>query len=1332
MYISSNNANFNKNYLKILPMKEKIFILVFLVSGFFLELPGKAQDPKVIASAKDKKYKKEWKTVDSLDRLGLPKSALEIVNKIYNLAKTDKNNDQIIKSLMYRMKYLNDSEEDIFEQLFKDMDAEISESSLPNRHLLHSMKAEMFWMYYRNNRYQILNRTNTIGYQSDDIKTWTLDQLLDKVIRHYLLSLEEKDSLFKTDLKIYDEIISFGHDARKLRPSLYDFLASRAFQFFSSTELTMNRPADFFQLKEEFYFAQPEDFINSKISTSDSLSLHYNAILILKDWLTFRMADTNTAALVDLDLSRLSFVYNKSVNANKESLYLESLIKMQDKYRQSPEYAEIGYYIAHFYYTRSEKFNFNDELTFQYKGDKVKALEICDLCNEKFPGSYGAKLCLSLKNDIQSKSLGFQIENFLAPAENFPMLITYRNIAKVYVRVGSIDPEAYQKLGNKFYGEKLYEQLLKTAKILKNYQVELRGTNDYNNHSTEAILEGLPIGTYLVFLSNNEQFDYHKNVSNYSLVTVTGLSYIERVLNDGNIEYTILDRNTGFPLKDVQVKAIYQDYDYKSRTYKKFIYGTYTTDADGRCVVEFEKTKQSKSISIELTYGKDFYDPDGSTYLYSRNYQRSSYRKVFLYTDRAIYRPGQTVYYKGIMLSSDGEKSEAEVNKQTTVVLYDVNFQKVAEQVVTTNEFGSFSGNFVIPKGLLNGQMQLYTYDGSMYFSVEEYKRPKFQVEMLPFTGSYVLNDTVKVIGKAVSFAGSMISEAKVKYRVLRKPVWRGWWYYSYPDAEYQMAEGSLISNEKGEFEIKFMALPDLTRPKNKYLFFQYEIIIDVTDLNGETQSTRKTMLVGSSALEVSLDIPEQIAREKAGTTNINTRNVNGEFLPAKGEIRIFKLKNPEAPLRDRPWNNPDEFIYSLNDWNKLFPGNVYKDENNHRSREKEKLILSRNFDTEKEKSLDLSAMQNWDPGIYVAETKSVDAFGNPVEWSNYFVLYALKDGQMPDSLINWFVPVNTTVEVGEKAKFIIGSGLRDTRILYEIEHQANIVERKWLEPRGKQLLIEIPVREEYRGNFSVHFVFMKNNRIYKHGVTINVPRTDRLLDITFETFRDKLVPGQDEEWKIKIRGKNGEKVAAELMASLYDASLDQFRPNSWYFSIYNSYYATLNWRTNAFGTIKSRTVSKDLNPYVSMPYKAYDYLNWFGFNYYAYDRYYDYEVVEEAVMLDDVATGEGVKKKNGGKKRTEMPLAYEKIQTKDEDKQARDEESGLVGGLEISKPTETDFSNVQIRTNFNETAFFYPHLQTNEEGEVIVRFKIPGVAYYMENDGICPYQRCKIRERWE
>jgi hypothetical protein len=274
-------------------------------------------------------------------------------------------------------------------------------------------------------------------------------------------------------------------------------------------------------------------------------------------------------ALVDLDLKRLQFVYHYSVHPDKDQLYLKALEKLQQENLDKEEYAEISYYIAQYYNTRAAKYNFENELTYQFKYDKKKALEICENAIEKYPKSYGAQMCKSLKAKILSASLNFTVENQLAPNQRFPLLVNYRNISKVYTRIGKIDPKQLDKLYDKHYGDKLYEQIKKSVQVVQNSSFDLKGTDDYNTHNTELLMNQLPIGTYVVFVANNEKFDYKKNTTSYSVITVTGLAYIQRTISDGSIEYHVMDRTSGKPLKDVKVKAWYEKYNYTLRKYQK-------------------------------------------------------------------------------------------------------------------------------------------------------------------------------------------------------------------------------------------------------------------------------------------------------------------------------------------------------------------------------------------------------------------------------------------------------------------------------------------------------------------------------------------------------------------------------------------------------------------------------------------------------------------------------------------------------------------------------------------------------------------------------------------
>ncbi|MBN2756054.1 MAG: hypothetical protein JXR51_02680 [Bacteroidales bacterium] len=1291
-------------------MKKALFILSLIYLHLFNGYFTYNANSQILNDVK--KNKTEWAKVDSLDKLALPESALKLVEDIYKIAKKDNNHDQIIKAFIYRMKYINATKENSFENLIQDTKVEISNSDFPNNAVLNSMLAEMYWMYYTNNRYNFYERTNTIDYNSDDIKTWTLDQLIDKVIKHYLISLSEKEKLQNTLTNSYDEIIQFGSNSRELRPSLYEFLAWRALDFFKTSELSLSKPADYFQLKEDFYFSDAESFSKIKINTKDTLSLHFYAILIYKEILNFRLNDKNLPALINSDLSRIEFVNRFSVNANKDTLYLNYLRKLQFKYADKEEFAEISYYIADYYNKNSIKYNPEIENTKIFKNFKQIAYNLCENAIDKFPKSYGASMCMNLKYNILNANLSFKTEKVLSVGQNFSSLISYRNIDTVFIKVGKIDRELLSKLKDKYYGKELYDKIKSSVKAIKSYTEILPESNDFNAHKTEFVFDKLDFGTYIIFIANNEKFEYDKNITTYSEINISNIAYFKRKLQNGSFEFHVMDRTKGTPLNNVTVKAYYQKYNYTLRKYRKILNGTYTTNEQGYFIVDAVKGQDSKYLSFEFINGADYYDSESSAYLYFSEYNPQKSKKVFLYTDRAIYRPGQTIYFKGIMINTDGENNEIVANQKVNVILYDVNYKKIADQNYTTNEFGSFNGTFSIPQGLLNGQMQIYCSGyGYKYVSVEEYKRPKFEVEILPFEGNYLLNDTVSIKGKAKAFAGSMISDAKVKYRISRTPIWHGWWYYSIPSIEIQIADGELITDEKGEYEIDFVALPDLSINKSEHVLFNYKIDIDVTDLNGETHSVSKNMLVGYTSLKLSLDIPNDVNKDDIiDKFKINTSNVNGEFITAKGEINVYKLQKLNSALRERMWEKPDQYLYSNQEWEKLFAGNVFDDENNIQKRKIEKLVFNSKFDTEKSKEIEFSKINKWESGLYYAETKSVDAFGNSVSWKNYFVVFSEKDKQTADKIIDYFIPLKTNAEPGENAEFLIGSAEKNIKVLYEIEHKNKIIEKKWLQLNDNQHVIEIPVKEEYRGNFAVHFNYILNNRYYKHTETIIVPYSNKRLDIVFETFRDKLYPGQNEEWKMKISGKNGEKVAAEFLTTLYDASLDMFKANYWDFNIYRSYYSSLAWNSDAFNTLASQLYSINFNKNFYFPYRAFDQFNWFGFSYYYYnDRYFSFggvETEEEAPMLEKVTRKES--KKNGNK-RTALPVSDMKANGDEFDDSLPGEPTvEAIEDNDKELQTGENFENVHIRTNFNETAFFYPELQTNSEGELIVKFTIP------------------------
>ncbi len=1274
---------------------------------------------------KGEKYRNEWSKVDSLERYGLPKSALEIIEQIYQKARAENNPEQMIKTFIFRMKNTTATEENAFEEKIKELEEEIKLSIFPSNAIMHSMLAEMYWMYYSANRWKFYNRTQTVGFNNDDMKTWDLSKLADRVIKHYQLSIQNSDSLQHIQVTDIDELIAKGN-ARNLRPTLYDFLALRAVNFFSNTELSLPKPAENFELREDFYFSDAEEFVKQKLESPDSLSLKYWASVTLQNLLKFRLADKNIEAYLEADISRLEFALKSSVNEIKDSLYFEALKKLEDKFKSNPYSNELSYLIAKYYSTRAVKYNPLQEETYMYKMDNMKALEICNNVIRNDARNFAKEKCENLKFEIEREILNFNIESSVIPNQKILVKISYKNATKVYVRISKIDLEKYQQWTEKNYGKDLITKLLKETTVAQMKVVDLPDDNDLMQHSAEILLDKLPIGNYLILISDNETFSTDKRYTAYDLFTVTNISYVQRRQEDGSYDFYVLHRQSGVALANVSAQLWYSEYNYKTQHYEKKKGAEYISNSDGYFSIPNQKNNY-RNFLITFRRDNDFLSSDES-YYYGYYYNKQPKNKyTYFFTDRAIYRPGQTIYFKGIVLNTDGENNDILPNQAVTVSFFDVNYQKIKDLKLTTNEYGTINGTLEIPTGVINGSMQLVAdIGGSKALSVEEYKRPKFEVKMLPNNGIYRLNDSVEVKGTAKALSGANLTDAIVSYRVVRTPLWRGWWNYDHSFREVEILNGKSKTNEKGEVSVKFKAIPDLSVKKNNNIVFNYRVYVDVTDINGETQSTQGSITVGFIALSVNVDIEAELNREKTDEIKILTQNLNGEFITAKGTIKIFQLEEPKDVLRNRLWSISDKYLYTETEWKNEFPGNTYKDECSLLKLKKGDEIFNYQFDTEKDKKFSAKGILKWKPGRYVAIIKSKDQFGVDVENEKYFVLYSEKEKDMPIQNMEWFSAVNYICEPGDIAKFLIGSSGKDIKVLFETEVKGKITEKKWITLSNEQKLIEIPVIEAYRGNATVHFTYIKDSRLYSNSQAIIVPYTNKQIDIEFMTFRDKLQPGEQEEWQLKIKGTKGDKIAAEMLATLYDASLDAFKTNYWDFNIYKTYYSSLTWGANSFAASMASSFTVNTE-YHSFPTISDDQLNWFGFNYYSYGLYGRNQRMSsrgEGNVKTKSAKLKGAGDKNVmAEEASPAPMAKEMEKKPSSGKMDADgiDDASVTGGesdtpgqkgqkdgISKNKREEVDLGNVKARSNFSETAFFFPDLKTNEKGEVIIKFTIP------------------------
>jgi uncharacterized protein YfaS (alpha-2-macroglobulin family) len=1251
-------------------------------------------------------YTRDWKQVDSLAGLGQAQSALDMVVRIYDQSKAANQADQFVKASVYRMKLESDFEEDYFENSIARTQLDIQSAQPPVKQILHSIVAELYWRYFQNNRWQILSRSETSGFVNDDIKTWDLKKLVTAAMENYALSLENKDLLKNTSLSAFDEILVKQKDSQKFRPTLFDFLAHRAIDFYSSSEAGLTKPAATFLMDQPAYFAPSSEFAALKITSPDALSFEFQALKVLQEIVGVHLLDKDPTALVDAEIKRLSFVHEKSILPEKDSLYLDALYKLESRFKNHPSSTEVSFEIALQLEGDDEEitpYDYDETQSVKpvsdaQKWNKKRAIEICEAAINRFPDSFGAKNCQSLIERIKQPALSVTTNYASIPGKPSLALVEFKNVSKVYFRLVKIDPETDRELRGKQQEERFAKYL--SLKAEKAWEQALPDDGDYRDHSAEIKVPAMPQGYYVLLSSNDGTFPAKSAVVTANTFWETTISYLNRSSNDGNNEIVVLHRESGQPLEGVKVQPFYNEYNSKLRKYESTAGDVFVTDKSGMVTIPAKSdTHRNKQFYLVFSSKADKLITESyfSSYPY-RNDEPRTVVQTHFFTDRAIYRPGQTIFFKGIVLERKGDDVKIKTRFKTEVTLYDVNGQVVSKQTLTTNDFGSFSGNFVAPLGVLTGQMTIRNESGSTYFEVEEYKRPKFEVTFEPVKGSYKLGETIVVKGKALAYAGSTVSDAKVSYRVVRQarfPYWWGW--RGMPRSEeMEITNGETTTGNDGSFNIAFKAIPDLSLDRKTDPLFTFTVYADVSDINGESHSSETVISVGYKSLLVKTDLADEVNLEKGIQFVLATTNLNGEKEAASGTITISKLRKPEQVLYSRKWAKPDKFTMTKAEFEKDFPGEVYNNEDDISTWTKETTVFSSNFNTPADSLIKVG--NELQAGMYVIEIKTKDAFGENVLLKQFFTAFKPESGNSEAVSPGFFTLLTPKAEPDENVKFIIGTPLKKAYMIYEIIHKDKVVSREILILNKEQKLISIPVKEEYRGNFAISIAFVKNNRSFESGKLINVPYTNKNLDISFATFRNKLLPGQEEEWQITLRDSKGEKASAEMLAGMYDASLDVFTPHKWAFNIFNYFNGARTWSADqSFGVESGIPIyHAGITSYPSS--HEYDQLNWFGFNFGNSGRMFG--------MKGDKST------MNMAMEERSMPaVANVTLETTSNDIIPRDKHKPTSSKKEL-EPGNIEKTSVQvpiqIRKDFNETAFFFPQLATNENGEIVIKFKAP------------------------
>ncbi len=1257
-----------------------ILLVIFAATTMTSKSQPKPTDP----------YAKEWKDIDSLVNQGLPKSAAEIARTVLASARQKQESAQAIKAQLFLLGADDYVQEGAEAANIQHIDSMIQVAQGAEKAIWQSIQAELYWDYYQQNRWTIWNRTPVAGELPADIAAWDGASLIRKASELYQASVADGETLQAIPVERYTPLLTEGVNTRHLRPTLYDFLAFRAIGFFENDQKDLIKPAYQFQIADETWFQPATDFTVAQLASRDSESLHFQALLLYQQLLAFHVNDPKPDALIDADLRRLSFVYQYSIHPDKDSLYRDALQQLAARYPNEPAVAQVHYQTFQWQYDKALE-NPSDSI------DLVGLVAELDALIERFPRTEGGTNAAVLRHSIQSKSLNVQAESVVLPQQNSKVLLTYRNLSHVFFSLYAIP--AAEHRDNVGATTELQERILSRTPV-RTWETTLPGTVDHREHNTEIKIDPLSAGSYILVASAYPTEQRQSNVMYAVPFQVSALSLLSLQAAEGS-QFLALHRQSGMPIRGAAVTFWNSQWNNRTNEYEYVRGGQSRTDEDGRVHLPRTDDRPQRINRITLVQGTDTLQSDSyyQTGRHTRN-PDSVRTHTFFFTDRAIYRPGQTIHFKGIIVDQHiiANKNEVRANEKSKVTLYDANRQAVAEIDVVTNEYGSFAGKFIAPSTGMTGPMRIANPHGNGYFSVEEYKRPRFRVEFDTVRRAAGLDEEIVLTGRASAYAGNSIDGAQVSYRVVRRarfPFFWSFFRWGQPfSSEMEIANGTLETRPDGSFDVTVATIPDKQIAPESLPVFSYTVYADVTDRNGETQSGSTQLHAGYRSLQLHTDLPEQLdARKQDNSLSIIAQNLNGLAVPTDVEVSVAPLQFPGKLYRERLWDKPDRPSMDEATFRQAFPEDEYNDESDYRNWPEMAPTWQTTVNTGEETTVKLPAEAWLHTGWHVVQLKSMDPQGREILDKKYTYIHRPGTDQVTQAALS-VLPERTALQPGDTLRIDVRTGFENT---YVLESSTDL--QNEFVTFAAQKTIDRPITEPDRGGVSYQWLYVHNNRVYTATWRIDVAWSNRDLRIEWATHRDKLLPGEPEQWLLTIKGDKKEAVAAELLAGLYDASLDALRRHSWQWNPLSPFRHLNTWTTQSgFGTSYGTTWNMSVNsPHPPSYDKRYDYL--FGYH----------KLLRNArapqIYVRGVASNASA---DMVFESAAAPVA-EETAVVGYGQQAKQALTGSVTReSEEAPPAVENIENVPVRTNLQETAFFFPQLKTDAEGNVTLAFTMP------------------------
>ncbi len=1226
-----------------------------------------------------------WNQVTRAINQGLPKTAVELLEQIVPGAVADQAYAEATKAICIKIVQETRIQGNKAEEGIVRLQAEIAKAPEPMKPVMEAVLAHWYWLYFQQNRWRFVQRTATAEPPGEDFTTWDLSRILAEIDKHFTLALcstpapggDSSNStaeggcatlLKTTPIGDWDDLLEKGSVPDTYRPTLYDFLAHDALSFYNSGEQAGASPQDSFHIMADSpIFAPVDGFLAWQPQTSDMQSARLKAVRLYQSLLDFHQNDKDKTAFIDADLYRLEFGYNQALGPDKADLYMGALEDFTDQWKSHELSARAFYAWAGVEYAQR---------------NYVHARELAAEGWDTWPASIGGIRCYNLILQIEGRSASIVTERVW----NDPLpdiAVTYRNVTQVFFRAV---PVGYQQLierNSTYVSDQQLDALLAAAPALE-WNAELPPTKDYQSRTEKLPApKGLAPGCYYILASHDPSFKLTDNKISIAVVWVSDLALVMRSISrDGVVEGFVLDARTGQPIANATAtRWIWGDYNstwqwqYRPADQAK-------SDENGLFRFTARDNKQEQFLIVVESGNQRLASQD--TYTTHDGYgSPSPTQQTIFFTDRSLYRPGQTIHYKGICIHMDtvGDNYQTLAGRHLLVLFLDANGQEITRQQHLSNDYGAFSGSFIAPRDRLMGRMALRVSSGpSGYtsFNIEEYKRPKFQVRFDPPADAPRLDTEVVVPGTATAYTGASIGGAKVAWHVVRQvrfAPWRWWVRWTPSSSQAQViALGESVTASDGSFQVPFVASPDLTVPEEDEPVFEFQVHADVTDTTGETRSADHTVRVGHTALQATVSANAWQTLDKPVELTVRTQTLNGQGEAAEGTLRVHALKQPDKVVRSAA---PLYYAY--------YASPTESDLSNPDTWEPAELISEQPFKTDAQGQVTIAVPL--EAGIYRATVQTRDRFAKPVNAQCTIHVVDPQATHFGVRIANHFAAPSWSVQPGESFTALWGTGYDTGRAYVELECRGQVLRAWWTDPSRTQELIAQEVTEDMRGGFTLRVTYVRENRAYLNQQIISVPWTNKELTLAWERFRSLLEPGQKETWTAVITGPDARKAVAEMVAAMYDASLDQYLKHDWLhsFSGFRSEGSRLSSRfensTLTFGS--TRVIWYIQYKPVALSY-----------------RYYLSEIMLQVYSSGGIAYrgGPGGPAKSGGD-----DLGYSEPAPG-----GAPPTEGTSDNNQTGAESGPDLSQVSARTNLDETAFFFPHLVSSADGVVRMEFTMP------------------------